>query len=186
MPTVDENVAVAVTGAVYKGEAGASAPTGTSGALTGYDEMGWISEEGIVRTMPGAGEATVLKGWQNGATVRIIRAAGEENPTFQLTLLETKIETIEAAYEATVTQSATEGEYVVDAHKVRGKFPWVLHVIDGAELERIYIPQGEIIELGEQTLANTSAVGHQITIEAHRDSTIGGHFKTWSTRLKTA
>lgn len=178
-------VAVAVTGAVYRGGTGFTPPTGTSGALTGADEMGWISEDGIVRTMPGAGEATVLRGWQNGAVVRVVRAAGEENPTFQLTLLETKVETIEAAYETTVTQTATEGEYVVDAHKVRAKFPWVLHVIDGSELERIYIPQGEVIELGEQTLANTSAIGHQITIEAHRDETIGGHFKTWSTRLKT-
>ena len=89
MPVDSNAVAVAVTGAVYRGQSGAAAPTGVSGALTNYDEMGWISEDGITRAMPGAGESTVIVGWQNGAQVRVVRAASTENPTFQFTMLET-------------------------------------------------------------------------------------------------
>lgn len=185
MPTVDANVGVAVDGAVYRGGAGAVAPTGTSGALTSYDEMGWISEEGFTRGMPGAGEATVLRGWQNGAQIRVLRAPGEDNPTFQFTMLEEKVEVIEAAYATTVNQTATEGNYVIDAHVVRPKEKWVIHIIDGAFLKRIYIPQGEITEVGEQTLTYNAAIGHQVTLECHKDSGIGGHMQVWSTRLKT-
>lgn len=181
------NVGVAVTGAVYRGKSAATAPTGTASELASasWDEMGWISEDGITRSMPGAGDAETIKGWQNGGTVRVIRTPSDENPTFSFVMLETNKAVVEATFGVTLTQTATEGSYVINTNVARAREKWAIDVIDGSELSRYYIPLGEVIEVGETTLASTSATAYEITIECHLDSTIAGQVKVWETRLKT-
>ena len=91
------NVRQAIAGAVYyDGTRLAAAPTGTNSAVTDYDDLGYVSEDGVTLTMPGSGDATAIKAWQNGATVRTIRTPSEDQPELSLTLLETKVEVIEA------------------------------------------------------------------------------------------
>lgn len=181
------NVGVAVTGAVYRGKAGATAPTGTATALApaNWDEMGWISEDGITRSMPGAGDAETIKGWQNGGTVRVIRTPSDENPTFSFVMLETNKATVEATFGVTLTQTATEGSYVINTNVNRAREKWAIDVIDGAELSRYYIGLGEVVEVGETTLASNAATAYEITIECHFDQAIGGQVKVWETRLKS-
>ena len=68
-----DNVRVAVTGAVYyDGTSTATAPTGTGSSVTGMDDLGLVSEDGVSLKMPDAGGSTSLKAWQAGATVRTI------------------------------------------------------------------------------------------------------------------
>lgn len=187
MPVNNGNVGVAITGAVYRGKLAAVAPTGTASSVTtDWDEMGWISEDGISRAMPGAGDAETIKGWQGGGTVRVIRTPSDENPTFAFQMLETKKAVIEATYGATVTATATEGSYTVNTNVVRTKDKWVIDVVDGSELTRYYIPQGEVTEIGEQSLTTNGATVYDVTLECHYDSVIGGQFKVWETRLRTA
>lgn len=185
MPNLEKNVAVAVTGVISVGTVGATAPTGTAGALTGFTDLGFVHEDGITETNPSAGEAQKIKAWQNGATVRTVRSASEDNPTWTFIMIETKKEVVETYYNTTVTATATEGSYVIDAQTLRGKKPYVLDVIDGSELERVFIPLGEVVEVGDKVYANGEVIGYEVTIEGHRDSTIGGNAKVWSTRLKT-
>jgi len=187
MAVDNSKVGVAVTGAVYRGKAGATAPAGTATALAPatWDEMGWISEDGITKSMPGAGDAEAIKGWQNGGTIRIIRTPSDENPTFSFVMLETSKKVVEATFGVTLTQTATEGEYTINTNTVRTKDKWVIDVVDGSELSRYYAPLGEVTEIGETTLANSSATGYEVTIECHLDSGIGGQVKVWDTRLKT-
>lgn len=185
MANVEANVAVAITGAVYRGKSGATAPTGTSGALTSYDELGFISEDGITRAMPGAGDRETIKAWQNGAIVRVISTPSDENPAYTFTLLETKKEVIEAALGVTVTQTSSEGSYVIDSNAPKSRDKYVIHVIDGSELERHFIPLGEVVEIGEQVFANGQPIGYEVTVECHRDASISGQIKVWSTRLKS-
>ena len=188
MPVNSNAVGVAVTGAVYRGKPAATAPTGTASALApaSWDEMGWISEDGITRSMPGAGDAEVIKGWQNGGTVRVIRTPSDENPTFSFVMLETNKATVEATFGVTLTQTATEGSYVINTNVARAREPWAIDVIDGAELSRYYVGLGEVTEVGETTLASTAATAYEITIECHFDQAIAGQVKVWETRLKTA
>jgi hypothetical protein len=65
----------------------------TSERLTGFVDLGYISEDGVVLGMPDAGDTTSIKAWQNGATVRVLRSAPDDNPTLQLTLIETSLAT---------------------------------------------------------------------------------------------
>ena len=96
-------VRVAITGAISKGLTSASAPTGTGVALTGFSDLGGISEDGVTLALNDEGDATPLKVWQDGATVRTLRTASEDNPTLSFTLVETSLATIETYFGVTVT-----------------------------------------------------------------------------------
>lgn len=178
------NVAVAVTGAVSVGDTTAAAPTGTAGILTGFTDLGYISEDGITETLPPSGEAEKRRAWQNNDEVRLIGQPADDSPEWQFTLIETKLEVVELAYGAEITQDVAEGTFVVNANALRAHKSFIIDVVDGDELERIYIPDGEVAELGERTLTSTDIIGYDITIRAHYDSTISGHAQVWMTRLK--
>ena len=179
-------VGVAVTGSVYKAPTGTAAPTSQSSALNAsFIEFGYISEDGVTQTLPVSGDVNPIKVWQNGATVRTVRTAPDEFPTFTFVALETNKTALEAYYGATLTQTATEGALTANVTASRTNFSWVIDVVDGAELERIYIPSGPVIEVGDRVYANSEPIGYEITIEAQYNSGITGNFKLWSTRGKT-
>lgn len=174
-------VRVAVTGEVSVGATTATAPTGTSGALTGFTGLGYVSEDGVTESRERSTED--IKAWQNGAVVRTLVTEGKL--TYQLALIETKKETVELAYGTTVTQSATDGNYVIVPTNTGGRKSFVIDIIDGAQIKRIYIPEGEITEVGETVYANGEAIGYEVTIAAYPNTAIGGNAKVWDTALKT-
>ena len=184
MAVTASNVRVAVTGAVSKGLTSATAPTSSSAAITGFADLGGISEDGVSLSLPDSGDATPIKVWQNGATVRTIREASEDLPEVTFTLVETSKAVIETYFGATVTGSVADGsfEYTVDTAEASS---YVLDVIDGAELIRIYFPRGIVSSVGEITLANTEAIGYEVTIQAELDTVNGYNFKSWMTALKS-
>lgn len=178
-------VRVAVSGAVSKGATSAAAPTGTASALTGFTDLGYVSEDGVSIALPDSGDAEAIKAWQNGATVRTIRTPSDENPTYTFTLLETKKEVVETYFGVTVTTAATEGSFEIDTQDARGYDSYVLDVIDGAELIRVYIPKGIVASVGDQVYANGEPIGYEVTIDAERNDTLGYNAKQWATALKT-
>lgn len=177
-------VRVAITGALSKGLTSATAPTGTAGAITGFTDLGGISEDGVTLALNDEGDATPLKVWQDGATVRTLRTSSEDNPTLSLTLVETSLATVETYFGVEVTQTVTEGSFEFKS-KIRSADSYVLDVVDGAELIRVYVPRGVVSSVGEITLANTEAIGYEVTIDCELDGTLDYNFKTWATALKS-
>lgn len=178
-------VRVAVTGAVMKGLSSATAPTGTGGTTTGFTDVGGISEDGVTLSLPDNGDSTPIKVWQNGATVRTVRSTSDDLPTLAFTMVETSLSTIETYFGVTVTQTLTEGSF---EYKVQNRTAssYVLDVIDGAELIRLYVPKGLVASVGEITLANTEAIGYQVTLELENGGTGKDfNFKSWLTALKS-
>lgn len=177
-------VRVAVTGAVHKGPTTATAPVGTAGAPVGFTDLGYIGEDGVEIELPGVGDSTPIKAWQNGTTVRTIRTASEDKPTWHFTMLETTLATVETYFGVTVTQTATEGsfEYVVQD---RGHESYIVDAVDGAELMRDYIPHGVVTEVGPHLLSNGEASGYEVTVEGDLDPELNYNFKRWATALKT-
>lgn len=174
-------VRVAVTGAVSMGATTATAPTGTGGTITGFTDLGLISEDGVTESR---GRSTNdIKAWQNGATVRTVVTEG--TLTYSFTLLETKKETVELFYGATVTAATADGSFVVVPTSTGGRRSFVLDVVDGGELLRVYIPQGEVTEVGDRVYSNGEPIGYEVTIAAYDDTTISGAAKVWATALKT-
>lgn len=178
-------VRVAVTGAVFKGPTTATAPTGTSGSPdAGFTDLGFIGEDGVEITLPGSGDATPIKAWQNGTTVRVIRTPSEDNPSWKFRMLETTKATVEEYFGVTVTQTATEGSFQYSVAN-RAHNSYVVDVIDGAELIRDYVPYGVVTEVEPIVLANGEAIGYGVTVEGERDPVLGYNFKRFATALKT-
>ena len=181
MATDSSKVRVAVSGEVLVGATTATAPTGTSGPTTGFTGLGYVSEDGVTESRERS--TNDIKGWQNAATVRTVVTDG--SLTYSFTLLETKKETVELFYGATVTAAATEGNFVVVPTSTGGRKSFILDVVDGAELIRTYIPQGEVTEVGDRVYASGEPIGYEVTITAYPDTTLGGSAKVWATALKT-
>jgi hypothetical protein len=186
MATDATKVAVAVTGSVFKAPTGTAAPTSQATALNvAFVELGYIGEGGVTQTLPATGDSTGIPVWQNGATVRTVRSAPTDLPTYSFVALETNKTVLESYYGATVTQTATEGALTVNSTSTRSAFAWVIDVVDGAELERVYIPEGVVVEVGDRVYANAEPIGYEVTIEARYNSGISGNAKLWTTRAKT-
>lgn len=181
------NARVAVTGAVYIDvTAAGAAPTSSSSSLNAaYKDMGYISEDGVSLSMPDSGDATNLKAWQGNATVRTVHTTSEDNPQLTFTIVETKLEVIQAVFGATITSSVADGTFDYDIADQRGHVRAVLDVVDGAELIRIYAPYAIVSSIGEVNLTSTDLIGWQVTLDLERDSTLGCNFRSWMTALKT-
>lgn len=175
-------VRVAVTGAVSVGATSATAPTGTAGTLTGFTDLGFIGEDGVTETRDRS--TNTLKAWQNGATVRTVVTDG--TLTYKFVMLETKKETVELYYGTTVTSATSDGSFVIVPTNTGGRKSFIIDVVDGAELERVYIPQGEVTEVGDKVYAGGEAIGYEVTVTAYPDATLGGSAKVYATALKTA
>lgn len=166
---------VAVTGAVMVGDTDATAPTAVDGTTTGFTDTGLIGEDGVVESHDESSDR--LKAWQGGQTVRIVNTDGVL--TYQFTMLETSATTVELAYDTTVTS----GAYIIDLAKNRTHKSFIIDTVDGDELERVYIPDGVITELGDVVRVNNQIKAYPVTVEAIRASGIAGQAKVWSTRL---
>lgn len=184
MATDASKVRVAVTGGVFKGPTSAAAPTGTSGAPTGFTDLGFISEDGVEIELPDAGDSEPVKAWQNGTTVRVIRTPSDDLPTWHFTMLETKKETVETYFGVTITQTADEGSFVFK-NAARPYESYIVDAIDGAELIRDYVPRGVVTEVGAHTLANGEVLGYEVTVSGEYHQGIDGMFKRWATALKS-
>lgn len=178
------NTRVAVTGAVSKGLTSATAPTGTASLPTGFDDLGFISEDGVEISLPGAGDSTPIKAWQNGTTVRVVRTPSEDNPSWHFTLLETNIKAIETYFGVTVTSTSTEGSFEF-TNTLRPHDSYIVDAVDGAELIRDYVPYAVVTDVGAHSFVNGGPIQYEVTIEGELDPVKGYNFTRWATALKT-
>src|SRR5690606_36981662 len=81
-----ENVRVAVTGAVMVGPTTAPAPTDADTSPTGFDDLGYISEDGVTETRERSTEQ--LRAWQNADVLREVVTEASISYTFRM--VETK------------------------------------------------------------------------------------------------
>lgn len=170
------NVSVAGDGMVAYGPLTATAPTGLGALPAGFEDVGYISEDGVVESTEQSIEK--IKAWQRNATVRSTVTEGES--TYSFTMIETKAATVELAFGVTV---GDDGSYVKNPGAERPHQSFIIDVIDGERLERQYIPDGQVTELGEITRANGEPVGYEVTITAYDNASIGGSSKVWDTAL---
>jgi hypothetical protein len=178
------NVLVAVTGAVWRGDYAATAPTGTSGAPSAHTDLGYISDAGVEVNLPGTGDASPIKAWQNGTTVRTIRTSSEDLPSWTFTMLETNVDTVELYFGVTVTSGVSEGSFTYTVED-RDPFSLVVDVVDGSELIRDYVPKAVVTGVEAHTLANTDAIAYRVTVEGELDPDANYNFKRWATALKS-
>lgn len=164
------NVNVAITGAVYASEAGdtITAPTTASSVLdTDFNDLGYIGEDGITEHYEE--DVSEVKAWQGGAVVR--QMISSSAATFAFTMIENKREVVELYHKGSLVESDGSTGWkinVLTPEADRRKF--VLDVVDGDDLLRIYIADGEVTQRGDITYVSDEAIGYPVTITAYPNS----------------
>lgn len=176
MALTSSEVRVGVSGEVSVGPTGTTAPTDASTALNAaFLGLGYISDDGITETVDRSVDD--ITAWQNATVVRSI--VTEAKVTYEFTLIQTNVDVIEFVTGATVTQTAPMGTYTMDPAATGGRKSFVFQIIDGAQLKRIYVAEGEITERGEITYASGEPIGYAVTIQAYTNPVV------FDTALKT-
>jgi len=169
-----DNVRVAVTGAVYVAPTGTASPNYSDDALNvAFQDLGYVSSDGISESMDKS--TTQIRSWQDGSLVREIISEGTYSVS--LTFIETNEDVVNLYYGGTVTVA---GSLSIDPRSSGGRKSFVIDVIDGTNIERTYIPQGEITSVGERTLASGEAIGYTVTITAYADTDSTTFYKFFS------
>jgi hypothetical protein len=174
-------VRAGITGTISVAPATATAPTDADDVLdTDFADLGYVSDDGVTEKRDRSSDT--IKGWQNGDVVREL--VTEANLTYEFTLLQTNPDTVGLYYGAAVDPA--DGSLTVVPAATGGRKSYVLDVVDGDELIRTYVPQGEITEVGDMVYANGEAIGYHVTVRAYTDSTLGGAARKWYASLASS
>ena len=156
-------------GLAYAGPTTTAAPTSASATLDGgFVELGVVSDDGLVED---PNTSTVKINNMAGVTVRTLIT--ETEFTFSLTLLQTD-KNVLALYHGGSTVSWASGGAKIDVVKTTQNLKsFVFDVLDGSDIVRIYIPSGEVTDVGPINYKADEAAGYQLTITAYPNSVSG-------------
>jgi hypothetical protein len=169
MALTTSEVRVAVSGEISVGPLATTAPTDATTALAaGFLGLGYVSEDGITETQDLSVDDIVA--WQNAKVVRSV--VTNAKVTYQFTLIQTNKNIIEQGLGTTVTQSVPMGTYTVDPASTGGRKSWVFNIIDGTQIKRIYIAEGEVTERGDTVYASGEAIGLELTVTAYTNPVV--------------
>lgn len=172
------NVDVAVTGALMLAPLGSTLPVDADTPLTSpYVDMGYVSDEGITETRERS--VTNIIAWQNSDTVRAV--VTESSIMVSGVLIETKKETVEFYYAATV--NPTDGSVEIQPNQTGGRRVAVLDYLDGAKFVRLVLPQAENMEVGDLVYASGEPIGYEFTLTGYPDPTLGYSAKKFFSEL---
>lgn len=164
-----------ITGAIYYAAEGATLPTNATSELTGFANLGYVSEDGV--TNANSVESENIKAW-GGDIVQSSQT--EKNDTFQLTLIQSiNTDVLKAIYGASnVSGTVATGLTVKSNAKELPTACWVIDMILAEDtLKRIVIPRGKISELGDVVYNDTDPIGYQPTINALPDEEGNTHYE---------
>lgn len=181
MTQTASEVRVGVTGKVLVAPTVTTAPTSISATWTGSADLGYVSEDGLTESTSTTLEH--IRAWQNRSIVRSVVTEGET--TFQFTLIQTN-ETILAEVYGVTTASITAGSIVSNPEAERPHKSWVFEVVDGSNVVRKYVPDGQITEVGDIVYQNGAAIGFPITVTAYYNAALAGAVKHWYTEIAEA
>lgn len=175
-------VRVGVTGVVAYGALAATAPTTATSTISTFTDCGYVSEDGLTESRDQTTES--IRAWQNAAKVRETVTEGEI--TYSFTLIQTDAAVVALAYDSAPDAS---GAVILQPALSRQHRSFVIDVIDGAEVIRHWIPDGQISELGDVVYQNGAPIGYEMTLTAFPHSSLAsgaGSVKKWFKSLATA
>lgn len=155
-------------GAIWSAPLGTALPTdAVSDLATGFNSLGYISEDGIVNAEESESEDIKAYGGKIVATVMTSR-----KETYQFTPIETnKFSLAERFGDDNVTMDASGNIKVVhNASKRPARVYVVETVLSENKVQRDVIPMGRITEVGERSYKNSEAVAGALTITCEEDA----------------
>lgn len=166
MALVADEVRVAITGELLSAPRGTAAPTNASDPLdAAFKGHGYVSDDGVTENWDDSVDNIVA--WQNAVTVRAART--ESTLTLACTLIQTRGSNLELFYPGSQVE-ANGAEWMIHVKPpTSDPRAFVLNVIDGTDLIRIYLGNAELTERGEVPYQNGEAVMYPVTITAFPD-----------------
>lgn len=157
-------------GAVFRAPAGTQLLPGTATDVLAeaFEDMGYISEDGVKKAM--LRESEEIKAW-GGDTVANPQTGFSDK--FTLKFLEAiRLSVLKAVYvDENVEGDLKTGIHIKVNSKEQPEAVWVIDtVLTGGVLGRIVIPHGKITEVGEVEYVDGSPVAYEVTISASPDT----------------
>ncbi len=168
------------TGGILIGALTAAEPSTAVSALTGFTAAGYVGEDGVTETNERSTDR--IRAW-GGDTVKVVQT--EHNVTYQFTFLETlNADVLKAVYgtsnvttTAATVSTGTLHEVAINASTLPHQ-SYVFEIKDGLAKIRIYIPDGQITEVGDITYSDSEVIGYQVTVECFPDE-LGNKAYKW-------
>ncbi|MFB6948893.1 hypothetical protein ACFV85_14985 [Streptomyces niveus] len=159
-------VRVGITGELLSAPRGTAAPTNASTPLDPlFLGHGYVNDDGVVENWDDSVDNIVA--WQNATTVRAART--ESTLTLACTLIQTRGSNLELFYPGSVVEE-NGAEWKIDVKPATSDpRAFVLNVLDGADVIRMYVGNGELTERGEIPYQSGTAVSYPVTITAFPD-----------------
>ena len=177
------------TGSLRVAPLGTVGPTSATSALNvAFVDLGHFGEDGFTETTDRSVEKKKNFG---GATVKILQT--DYTHSFKFVLLESlNADVLKAVYGATnITVTPANGSHGVQVtvNKNAKKLPHMSWVIDTTDSElnafyRNYIPDGQIISVGDVKVVHTDTIMYEVELEAFSDAS-GNHVYTYTDNGQT-
>lgn len=166
------------TGGVLMADLATAAPTDASTALdAAFKAAGYVGDSGLTETTDRSTDK--VRAW-GGDTVKVLQT--EFAVTYAFTFLETlNSDVLKTVYgdDNVTTTPAGVSAGTLHAVKVNAEVlphkAFVFDMRDGDARIRIYVPDGQITEVGEITYSDEEVAGYEVTVEAFRDPSLGAN-----------
>lgn len=166
---VSSLVGVGAAGKVYVAPKGTALPTSASADLTGFENFGYISADGV--TISGSDSSSSIYAW-GGDSVRVIST--EHTETVAFTPIEINETVLKQTYgDDNVTVTSSQDTTVIAARHTGVMLPEVVIVVDAIPAtgmkSRYVLPLAQLTERGDAALTGTDIQGRQLTYTGNAD-----------------
>lgn len=157
------DVLVGSSGKVYGGATGTTLPTTATASLAGgFGDLGYISEDGVAMSI--GQDSSEIKAW-GGSTIRKIQTS--HTVELKLTMIETNVNSVAAFYGSSNVTSGT----IKVTSLTNTRQEWVVDVVDGSNVVRLVVPDGEVTVHDDVVFKTDEAIGYGVTITCYEDTT---------------
>lgn len=142
-------------------------PTDAVTALTGASDGGYISEDGVTKTVDASDENIIAWG---GDTVRVVRT--EHNLSYSFTFLESlNGDVLKLIYgdENVDIDEGTGAIEIRESSKLQPRMGFVIDTVDGGRRRREFIPNAQLAVSGDVTFTHSDVVRYECTLTAFPD-----------------
>ena len=163
------------TGAIWVAPLGTTLPTDTDTELTGFDCLGYCSDDGLSNSTNL--ESETIKAW-GGDTVLTIQTSKED--TFGFTLIEVlNVDVLKFVYGSANVSGDLENGITLTANNqdVEEKTIVIDMIMRDNTAKRVVIPTCKISEIGDITYSDSAAVGYEITVKCSPDEDGNTHYE---------
>ena len=151
---------------------GTPGPTNATVAINvAFDDLGYAGEDGITESI--ARDSDKKKAF-GGATVRILQTNYDN--TFKFVLMEHKsAKVLKRVFGA--SNVIEDGLGNITVRKNKKTLPvesWIFDTADGDDLERVWVPEGQVSEVGDIVRVHTDTIAYELTVESFESALIDG------------